>query len=148
MVGHYELNEMAFPHNLSHLTVATLLARNMAGGGNVWTVVGLQMLVGSVALAGVAVGTETLVVVWSTELVLAFAYTTLFPGLAATVIWITLIRRVGATRASTFHFLNPFLGVAIAALVLSESLGPRDVLGVALAAAGILAVQFSRMKKA
>lgn len=133
---------------LGALTVATLLARNMAGGGNVWTVVGLQMLVGSVALAGIAVGTETLVVVWSTELVLAFAYTTLFPGLAATVIWITLIRRVGATRASTFHFLNPFLGVAIAALVLSESLGPRDVLGVALAAAGILAVQFSQMKKA
>lgn len=133
---------------LAALTVATMLARGMAGGGNVWTVVGLQMLVGSAALAGVAGATETLVVDWRWELVAAFLYTTFVPGLAATVIWLTLIRRVGATRASTFHFLNPFLGVAIAAVVLGETLGPRDVAGVIVITAGIFAVQMSRGRKA
>jgi drug/metabolite transporter (DMT)-like permease len=77
-------------------------------------------------------------------LVLAFLYTTFVPGLAATWIWFTLVNRIGAIRAATFHFLNPFFGVAIAALVLGETLGPLDVLGVVIIAAGILAVQVAR----
>ena len=56
-------------------------------------------------------------------LVLAFAYTTLVPGLAATVVWFWLVNRIGATRAATFHFLNPFFGVAVAAAFLGETLG-------------------------
>ncbi|MGJ8618610.1 MAG: EamA/RhaT family transporter, partial [Sulfitobacter sp.] len=46
-----------------------------------------------------------------------------------------------------FHFLNPFFGVAIAALLLNEALGARDILGVAIITIGILAVQISRQKK-
>jgi probable blue pigment (indigoidine) exporter len=60
--------------------------------------------------------TETLAVSWTWLLVAAFAYTTLVPGLAATVVWFMLVNRIGATRAATFHFLNPFFGVAVAAL--------------------------------
>jgi drug/metabolite transporter (DMT)-like permease len=68
--------------------------------------------------------------------------------LAATWIWFKLVGRIGATRAATFHFLNPFFGVFIASLLLGEQLGPRDILGVAIIAAGILAVQISRQTKA
>ncbi|MCF6306142.1 MAG: EamA/RhaT family transporter, partial [Rhodobacteraceae bacterium] len=52
--------------------------------------------------------------------------------------------RIGTIRAASFHFLNPFLGVAIAALVLSESLTYRDLLGVLVISAGIVAVQMGR----
>ena len=55
-------------------------------------------------------------------------------------------RGIGAVKAATFHFLNPFFGVAIAAAFLGESLGMLDVLGVAIIAAGILAVQVSKQK--
>lgn len=126
------------------LSVATLLVRGAAGGGNLWMVVGLQMLVGSVALFPVALLFERWEVDWSWQLALAFAYTTLIPGLAATMIWFVLVGRIGATRAATFHFLNPFLGVAIAAAVLGETVTMRDLLGVAIIMAGILAVQLSR----
>lgn len=126
------------------LTIATLSVRNASSGGNVLMVVGLQMLVGSAALAIPAFALETWDVVWSRDLVLAFLYTTFVPGLLATFTWFVLVNRIGAVRAATFHFLNPFFGVAIAALVLSESLGPMDVVGVAIIAAGILAVQLSK----
>jgi EamA domain-containing membrane protein RarD len=53
-----------------------------------------------------------------------------------------------ATRAATFHFLNPVFGVAIAAVLLGEGLSWVDALGVAIVAAGILAVQLSRAKPA
>jgi len=129
------------------LTVATLMVRGATSGGNHLMIVGLQLLVGSFALAVVAAGTETLVIDWSWQLVVAFLYTTLVPGLAATLVWFHLVDRIGATRAATFHFLNPFLGVAIAALFLGEALGIADLAGVAVIMAGILAVQVSRQRK-
>ncbi|WP_284265222.1 DMT family transporter [Roseicyclus amphidinii] len=131
------------------LTVATLSVRGAAsGGGSLMMIVGLQMLVGAAALAPVAVLTESWVVDWSMPLVVAFVYTTLMPGLLATLIWFWLVGRIGPTRAATFHFLNPVFGVAIAAVLLGESLGWVDVLGVAIVAAGILAVQLARAKPA
>jgi drug/metabolite transporter (DMT)-like permease len=89
---------------------------------------------------------ETIEVDWSGALVAAFVYTTLMPGLAATFIWFRLVGRIGSTRAATFHFLNPFFGVAIAAALLGERLTLADGIGVAIIAAGILAVQMARVK--
>jgi drug/metabolite transporter (DMT)-like permease len=128
------------------LTLATLSVRGATSGGNVLMIVGLQMIVGAAVLAPISLATETLTVDWNWTLVAAFAYTTLIPGLAATVVWFMLVNRIGATRAATFHFLNPFFGVAIAAALLGETLGAIDILGVAIIAGGILAVQLSRAK--
>jgi drug/metabolite transporter (DMT)-like permease len=129
------------------LTVATLSMRNLSSGGNLLMVVGLQMLVGAAILAVVSAGTETINVTLSAPLIIAFIYTTLAPGLFATWIWFKLVERIGAVRAATFHFLNPFFGVAIAAAILGEKLGLYDIIGVTIIAAGILAVQLSRQRK-
>ncbi|MFQ1702370.1 DMT family transporter [Loktanella agnita] len=126
------------------LTIATLAVLGASSGGNVLMIVGLQMLVGSAMLSVPALAFETWDVTWTWQLVTAFLYTTLIPGLAATVVWFLLVGRIGAVRASTFHFLNPFLGVAIAAVVLGEAIGFLDILGVAIIAGGILAVQLSK----
>ncbi len=126
------------------LTVATMAVLGASSGGNVLMIVGLQMLVGSALLWAPALAFETLVVTWNWQLIVAFAYTTLVPGLAATLVWFLLVRRIGAVRASTFHFLNPFFGVAIAAILLGERIGFLDVVGVAVIAGGILAVQISK----
>ena len=128
------------------LTAATLAVRGASSGGNVLMIVGLQMLVGSAVLTVPAVALETWEVTWSWQLIAAFVYTTLVPGLAATVVWFLLVGRIGAVKAATFHFLNPFLGVAIAAVLLGEQLGSLDVIGVAVIAAGILAVQLSKQQ--
>ncbi len=129
------------------LTFATLSVRGASSGGNLLMVVGLQMLVGSSLLAVVAVATETWAVTYSLRLGLAFTYTTLVPGLLATWIWFLMVERIGAVRAAAFHFLNPFFGVAIAALLLGESLTHWDVIGALVIAAGILAVQMSRVAR-
>lgn len=126
------------------LAVATLSLRGASGGGNFLMVVGLQMLVGSAVLTVPALALETFTVDWSLQLIAAFAYTTLIPGLAATLVWFHLVERIGAIRAATFHFLNPFLGVSIAAVLLSESLRSADMIGALIIAAGILAVQLSK----
>jgi probable blue pigment (indigoidine) exporter len=126
------------------LAIATLTVRGASAGGNLWIVVGLQMLVGSATLLPVSMLLETWEVTWTLPMIGAFWYTVLVPGLAATMIWFWLVGRIGATRASTFHFLNPFLGVAIAAAVLGEMVTVRDLVGVSIIMGGILAVQLSR----
>lgn len=126
------------------LTIATLAVLGASSGGNVLMIVGLQMLVGSAVLFVPAAMFETLDITWNWQLIVAFTYTTLVPGLAATLVWFLLVGRIGAVKASTFHFLNPFLGVAIAAVLLGESLGLLDFVGVIVIAGGILAVQLSK----
>ncbi len=128
------------------LTVATMAVRGASSGGNVLMIVGLQMLVGSAALAVTAAILEDWQVTWSLKMVLAFAYTTLVPGLAATFVWFRLVNRIGAVRAATYHFLSPFFGVTIAALLLGERLSLLDLLGVAVVMLGIWAVQVARRR--
>ncbi len=128
------------------LTVATLAMRGASAGGNFLMVVGLQMLVGSAVLAVPAILLEPFSVNWNLRLIAAFTYTTLVPGLAATLVWFMLVDRIGTVKAATFHFLNPFFGVAIAAVLLNEKLGPLDLVGVIIITGGILAVQLSKQK--
>ena len=133
---------------VASLTVATLMVRGASSGGNLLMIIGLQMLVGSVLLAVPGLLLEHKVVLWSSKLILAFSYTVLMPGLVATFIWFWLVQRIGAVKAATFHFLNPFFGVAIAALFLGESLHVWDIIGVVVIMFGILAVQMARQTQA
>ena len=107
-------------------------------------VVGLQMLVGSAILAVAAGLIEVPRLNLTPRLILTLSYQIAVPGLIATLLWFSLVRRIGAVRASTFHFLNPFFGVTVAAVLLGEHITQTDLIGVAIAMAGILAVQLAR----
>lgn len=126
------------------LAVATLAVKGASSGGNLMMIVGLQMLVGSAILAPIAALTETLPAQVGLPAMLAFAYQILVPGLMATLLWFALVARIGTVRAATFHFLNPFFGVAVAAALLGERITTLDIVGVAVVMAGIYAVQRSR----
>lgn len=130
------------------LTLATQIVTRLRMDGGVLMIVGLQMLVGSAALAPFAVALESPVDVHlSWRLAAAFAYIVFVPGLLATLAWFTLIRWIGPTRASVFHFLNPGFGVLSAWLLLAEQVDSATWIGVLLAAAGILLVQVARMEQ-
>lgn len=128
------------------LTVATLTLKDASSGGNIMMIVGLQMLVGSAVLAIFCLLFENIHLSLNTSFVLAFAYTTIFPGLVATVVWFKLVNHIGAVKAATYHFLNPFFGVLIAWLFLNESISYMDGLGVVVITVGIYLVQNSKRK--
>ena len=107
-------------------------------------IVGLQMLVGAGFLVIPGLMFDQPEVTWSGKLVLAFSYTVLMPGLVATFIWFWLVQRIGSVKAATFHFLNPFFGVLIAAVLLGETLSVWDIVGVVIIMVGILSVQMAR----
>ncbi len=126
---------------------ATLIVRSTDLGSGLLMVVGLQMLVGSVSLLPVVYFLEDLGSVQLTaSLGFAFAYITLVPGLLATFVWFYMVRRIGATHAAAYHFLNPAFGVIIANMLLGELIGLRDVIGVIIIMVSILVVQLHRPK--
>lgn len=128
------------------LAVATLTVKGASGSGNLLMIVGLQMLVGAAILALASVLTEVPLINVSLPWIAAFLYQCFVPGLTATLVWFSLVRRIGAVKAATFHFLNPAFGVAIAAALLGERVTAPDLVGVVIAMAGILIVQMERSR--
>jgi len=126
------------------LAVATRLVRGVSSENSLLMIVGLQMLVGAVVLGALAPFVEHPRIDATPALVAALGYQIFVPGIIATVIWFALVNRVGAVRAATFHFLNPFFGLLVAAALLGEPITVVDLIGVGIAMAGILAVQLSR----
>ena len=76
---------------------------------------------------------------WEIWSLLAFA--TLGPLVLTNELWFRSLDRIGPARATLAANLQPFLAAAIAVVVLSESLGPIELAGGALIAAGILAAR-------
>lgn len=129
------------------LAFAALAVKGASGAGNLLMVVGLQMLVGAAGLGLLAGAFEPWSLTVTSRLIWAFVWTVLVASLLATWVWFALVGRIGAVRASTYHFLNPFFGVVIAAIFLGEPISRWDVIGVLIVAAGILAVQISKARE-
>ena len=128
------------------LAIATIVVRN-SSKENLLMMIGLQMIVGSFTLFPISVAFEVWEVNWTVSLIAAFAYTTIFPGLIATIIWFKLLHSLGPIKAAAFHFLNPLFGVLIANKVLYESLVLQQIVGVLLVMLAIFVLQISNISK-
>jgi drug/metabolite transporter (DMT)-like permease len=73
---------------------------------------------------------------WEIWALLVFA--TLGPLVLTNELWFRSLDRIGPARATLAANLQPFLGAAIAVVLLSEKLTPLEIAGGALIAAGIL----------
>jgi len=76
---------------------------------------------------------------WEIWVLLVFA--TLGPLVLTNVLWFRSIHRIGANRATLAANLQPFVAAVLAVILLSEPLGPLQIAGGVLIAAGILAVR-------
>ncbi len=124
------------------LAIATIVVNKTATKGkNILMIVGIQMLIGSITLFPLALLIEEWFIIPTLPFFISFTYTTIFPGLVATVIWLKLVGRIGPNRASSYHFLNPFFGVATAAIFLAENINAFDLFGVCIISLGIIMIQ-------
>ena len=128
------------------LAIATIVVRNSTNK-NMIMMIGIQMMVGSFTLLPLSIAFEVWEINLTLSLITSFLYTTIFPGLIATLIWFKLIYSIGPIKAAAFHFLNPFFGVLIANIILSESLFWQQAVGVLLVTMAILSLQLSNIRK-
>lgn len=67
----------------------------------------------------------------------SFLYLVLVISIGASLLWFWLLKRGDASVVSSYYFLTPIAGLALAALLLGEPFGFRDALGLVAVAAGI-----------
>ncbi len=79
-------------------------------------------------------GTSSSALAWA-----AFVYSLFFSLVFTNIMWFTAIDRVGASRASLYANLQPFLGAVFALIVLSEEMTALQVVGGLVIGAALLA---------
>ncbi|MDQ2783638.1 MAG: EamA family transporter [Chloroflexota bacterium] len=67
----------------------------------------------------------------------SFLYLVFVISIGASLLWFWLLARGEASVASAYYFLTPIFGLGLAALLLGEPFGPRDLIGLAAVAVGI-----------
>ena len=70
-------------------------------------------------------------------LVESFLYLVLVISVGASLIWFWLLKQGEASVVSSYYFLTPIMGLALAALLLGEPFGLREAIGLVAVAAGI-----------
>ncbi|BAS26404.1 DMT family transporter [Limnochorda pilosa] len=123
------------------LAIGTVYYRRISGNLHVLAVNTVQLAAAGLFLAPWAwLAERDRTIAWTPLYVGSLAYTVVAVSIGAMVLWYWLLRRGSATAVSSFHFLNPVLGLAMGALVLGEHLEPWDLPGVILVGAGVYLV--------
>jgi drug/metabolite transporter (DMT)-like permease len=102
----------------------------------------LQLFAAGIVLLPLAIAFEGKPhAVWSWQLVVSFWYVVLVMSLGASLLWFWLLTHGEASRVTAYYFLTPVFGLALAALLLREPVGVRDLGGLVAIALGISVVQ-------
>jgi drug/metabolite transporter (DMT)-like permease len=126
---------------LATLVTGTILFKLLAPRGGLWIGSGIQNLAGGLALVPFAFALESTGSItpgWS--LLAVLLYVALAVSIFGLLVWFYLLTVVGATAASSYHFLMPPLGMLFGWLLLGEHAVPSDLLGIVPVAYGIYLV--------
>jgi drug/metabolite transporter (DMT)-like permease len=105
-------------------------------------VTALQLVAAGIVLLPLAVVFEGAPhATWTPQLIVSFWYVVVVMSLGASLLWFWLLTHGEASRVSAYYFLTPVFGLALAALLLHEAVGLRDLGGLAAIALGITLVQ-------
>jgi drug/metabolite transporter (DMT)-like permease len=115
----------------------------LAGKGDVWMLMGLQLVIGSIPLFVLSnIYESTQQVIWDTSFVLSLATLSIFGTAAAAALWFSLLEHIELSRINVFTFLTPIFGLIIGFSFFNEVLGRLHVIGIALSILSICLVSY------
>ena len=121
---------------------STILYKRWCGGLDARAVNAVQLCAAGIVLVPLALAFEGRPhAVWTWQFVASFWYVVLVMSLGASLLWFWLLTHGEASRVSAYYFLTPAFGLALAAVLLHERVGVRDIGGLAAIALGIALVQ-------
>lgn len=113
------------------ITAGTLLARRL-GGYDVLVATAWHLMIGGLGLVILAVALEGAPTIeWTPRFIVSLAFLALVGTAATTVAWFTEARRSRLDALTTWTFLTPVFGIALAAVVLRERPGGWTAAGLA-----------------
>ncbi len=121
---------------------ATLLYKRAATNESLLSINAIQLVVAGLVIVPIAAFAAPVAHLRVTpELIVSFVYLVLVLSVGASLIWFWLLTHGEASRVTAFYYLTPAFGLAIAALLLHEPVGPHDIVGLVAIAGGIALVQ-------
>ena len=126
------------------LVGATVLYKRRPPDAHPLVVNAVQLAVAGLMLAPVALLFEQPQRVHlDAPLVWTFLYLVLVISIGASLLWFWLLERGEASVVSAYYFLTPVFGLLLAAVLLGESFGVREILGLLAVATGIACINRS-----
>ena len=119
----------------------------LAGKGDIWVLMGLQLVIGSVPLFVLYLlfeSTQTLS--WNLSFISSLLVLSIFGTALVAVLWFVLLARVELYRINVFTFLAPVFALIIGNLYFDESLERLNIIGVFLSLIGIYLVSYQPSK--
>lgn len=120
----------------------TIIFKRYCTNANLVGLTAVQLITAAVLCFGVAAVTEPSPhVTITSDFIYSFLFLTLVMSVGATFLWFWLLARGDASRVSSYFFLTPVFGTIFSLVLLHESIGVRDVAGIATIALGVALVQ-------
>ncbi|GAC1318492.1 MAG: EamA family transporter [Chloroflexota bacterium] len=121
---------------------STIVFKRARGTSDLLAINTIQLLAAGLVLVPIALLTTGVPSIeLSPQLIASFVYLVAVLSVGASLLWFWLLSRGAASRVSAFYFLTPIFGLLFGALLLGESVGPSDALGLVAVALGIILVQ-------
>lgn len=119
----------------------------LAGRGDVWMLMGLQLVIGSIPLFILSGIYESLQqVTWDISFVLSLLTLSIFGTAAVAALWFILLERIELSKINVFTFLTPIFGLIIGSMFFNETLGGTHVFGITLSVLSIYLVSYQGKK--
>lgn len=122
------------------ITLGTLYQKRFCTKLDLRATVVIQNAVAGLAMVPAALVFETGGIQWSPRFLFAIAWLAIVLSVGATMLLFYLIRHGAASRVSSLFYLTPAVTAVMAFALFGERLSPLALVGMALAAAGVWAV--------
>jgi len=123
------------------ITISNVMLKRIADTVDPLMAISVQLLIGSIPLAMIAVVTEDFTVIeWSPGFLFALVGLAVFGSALVYVIWMSVLAEVPLSKANAFSFLVPIFGLTMGLLYYGESLGWPELIGTSLSLVGVMMV--------
>lgn len=101
----------------------------------------VQTLAGAILLIPFApLSVASITALGEPAILAAFVHLTVVVSIAGFLIWLWLLRRIGAAHAASFHLINPVFGIGLSAAIFGSPILLSDVVGAVIVIAGLALV--------
>lgn len=129
-------------------SVGSVYSQRFKTAGSTVMNIGIQMLSGGIGLisAGLFLG-EAALVQWTVRGVGAMLYLILFGSLLGYSSFIYVLQKWPASKAGTYAYINPLVGVFLGAVILGEPVSFNVLISAVIVLSGVLLVQLSKTSR-
>ena len=125
------------------IALSNITLKWLAGRGDVWMLMGLQLIVGSTPLFALSFTFESPQNVdWNLQFILVLFTLAVLGTAVAAALWFTLLNHVELSRVNVFTFLTPVFGLIIGRVFFNETFNTLKIIGASLGIFSIYLVSF------